>query len=123
VTQPVLIDLPAALLIHQEQIETFGGIHGIRDRNLLESAIGQARHTLEYTGDIHETAAQYAYSIARNHPFLDGNKRTAAACMLVFLDLNALPLPYVPDDIFSWIMQTASGKLSRKELAEHLRSG
>jgi len=122
-TEPVLIDQPAALLIHQEQIETFGGTQGIRDRNLLEPALGQARHTLKYTGDIHETAAQYAYSIARNHPILDGNKRTAAACILVFLDLNTLPLPYAADDIFDWIMQTASGKLSRKELAGHLRSG
>jgi len=121
VKQVVFIDLPAAFLIHQEQIETFGGTQGIRDRNLLESAIGQARHTLEYTGDIYETAAQYAYSIACNHPFLDGNKRTATACMLVFLDLNALPLPYAADDIFDWIMQIASGKLSRKELAEQLR--
>jgi len=123
VKQAVLIDLPAVLLIHEEQIEAFGGTQGVRDTALLESAIGQARHTLEYTGDIYETAAQYAYSIARNHPFLDGNKRTAAACMLVFLNLNALPLPYSADDIFSWAMQLATGDISRAQLAERLRNG
>ncbi|MDT8376255.1 MAG: type II toxin-antitoxin system death-on-curing family toxin [Mariprofundaceae bacterium] len=119
--EPVFIDLAIALLIHQEQIEAFGGGHGLRDQNSLESALGQARHTWNYTQDIFETAAQYCYSLARNHPFVDGNKRIAAACMLVFLDINGYEPDYSVEDVFIWTMEVAVGSLSREELAERLR--
>ena len=78
-----------ALAIHRQQIERFGGTQGIRDEALLESALGAARQTWHYSRDIFQTAAQYCYSIANNHPFLDGNKRVAAACMLVFWRLSS----------------------------------
>jgi len=119
--QPVFIDLPIALLIHQEQIEAFGGSHGLRNQNGLESALGQAQQTWSYTKDIYETAAQYGYSLARNHAFVDGNKRVAAACMLVFLDLNGLEQEYSAEEIFTWTMQTAVGSISREDLAARLR--
>jgi len=119
--QPVFIDLPIALLVHQEQIEAFGGSHGLRNQNGLESALGQAKQTWSYTKDIYETAAQYGYSLARNHPFVDGNKRVAAACMLVFLDMNGLEPEFNVEDIFTWIMETAVGSISREELAARLR--
>ena len=119
--QPVFIDLPIALLIHQEQIEAFGGSHGLRNQNGLESALGQAQQTWSYTKDIFEAAAQYGYSLARNHPFVDGNKRVAAACMLVFLDMNGLEPEFNVEDIFIWIMETAVGSISREALAAHLR--
>lgn len=119
--QPVFIDLPIALLIHQEQIEAFGGSHGLWNQNGLESALGQAQQTWSYTEDIFETAAQYGYSLARNHPFVDGNKRAAAACMLVFLDMNDLKPEYNVEDIFTWVMETAVDSISREKLAERLR--
>ena len=73
-----------ALQIHQQQIDRFGGASGLRDEAMLESALGAALQSWHYTADIFHTAAQYCYSLANNHPFIDGNKRTAAACMLVF---------------------------------------
>jgi death-on-curing protein len=82
---PKFLGLDAVLAIHYDQINTFGGAHGIRDQGGLESALGQAKQTYAYTRDLHQAAAQYLVSIARNHPFLDGNKRTAADCMLTFL--------------------------------------
>ena len=78
---PRFLSLEAALFIHREQIEAHGGAHGLRDQNGLESALGAAEQTFAYTGSLHEAAAQYLVSLSRNHPFLDGNKRIAAACM------------------------------------------
>ena len=120
-TQPVFIDLASALLIQQEQIEAFGGAHGLRDQTLLESALGQAQQTWANTNDMYEAAAQYALSIARNHPFVDGNKRTAAACMLVFMDINGMDINCTTDNIFTWTMKITVGEISREELAERLR--
>ncbi len=119
--EPLFIDLPIALLIHQEQIEAFGGSHGLRDQNALESALGQAKQTWAYTNDLFEAAAQYGYSLARNHPFVDGNKRIAAAAMLVFLDINGIEPNYHVEDIFTWAMEAAVGSITREELAKRLR--
>jgi len=83
-----LISKSLALQIRSQQIEHFGGTLGIRDEALLESALSAARQTGHYSDDISQTAAQYSYSLANNRPFLDGNKRVAAACMLVFLVAN-----------------------------------
>lgn len=118
---PKFIGIPAALAIHHDQISTFGGLHGVRDQGLLESALGQARQTYAYTEDLHETAAQYAVSIAKNHAFLDGNKRTAADCMLTFLVLNGVEPTLSAGQLFEWTLQVAAGGLNRSALAEHLR--
>ena len=120
-SQPVFIDLPIALVIQQEQIEAFGGSHGLRDQALLESALGQARHTWEYTGDIFETAAQYCFSLANNHPFIDGNKRIGAACMLVFLELNGIEPACSAEELFLWVMETATSSIDRQQLAARMR--
>jgi len=118
---PGFIKLDGALAIHREQITIFGGTHGLRDQTLLESALDQAQQTFRYTDDLFEAAAQYCVSIARNHPFLDGNKRVAAACMLVFLVLNKIEPAMTSAELFEWTMQVAIGKLSRADLAELLR--
>ncbi len=117
---PRFINLDSALEIHREQITIFGGTHGLRDQALLESALGQAAQTFAYTDDLFKAAAQYCVSIARNHPFLDGNKRVAAACMLVFLMLNKIEPTMSSAELFEWAMQTAIGKLSSAALAELL---
>lgn len=122
-TEPVFIDLRIALLIQQEQIEAFGGSHGLRDQHLLESALGQAQQTWAYTSDIYETAAQYCYSLSSNHPFVDGNKRMGAACMLVFLELNNIEPNCSVEELFTWAMEVATGSISRQELASRLRGG
>ncbi len=115
------ISKPLALKIHQQQIERFGGIEGIRDNNLLESALGAAQQTWSYTQDVYESAAQYCYSIAHNHPFLDGNKRTAAACMLVFLVKNHIKPMMNNTQLYDWVIAVATNQLQRTELAELLK--
>lgn len=114
--------IEAVLAIHYDQVNTFGGAHGLRDQGLLESALGQARQTFAYTDDLHETAAQYCVSLARNHPFVDGNKRTAADCMLTFLVLNGLEPTLTNEQLFEWTLKAAIGKLNRPGLAKLLRA-
>lgn len=118
---PRFLSVEAALYIHREQIEAHGGAHGLRDQNGLESALGAAEQTFAYTDSLHEAAAQYLVSLSRNHPFLDGNKRIAAACMLVFLDLNGIEPAFDSAELFEWTMEVAVGALKREQLAERLR--
>lgn len=110
-----------ALKIHQQQIERFGGLAGIRDNNLLESALGAPQQTWNYTQDIYESAGQYCYSIAHNHPFLDGNKRTAAACMLVFLVKNHIKPTMNNARLYDWVIAVATNHMQRTELAKLLK--
>lgn len=110
-----------ALKIHQQQINRFGGTHGLRDENLLESALGAAEQTWSYTNDMFQTAAQYCYSLANNHPFLDGNKRVAAACMLIFLVSNNLKPTMTNTQLYDWVISVATNEVSRDDLAELLR--
>lgn len=83
--------------------------------------MGQARQTYSHTRDLFEAAAQYGFSLAKNHPFLDGNKRTAADCMLTFLVLNGIEPTLTPEELFECALQVALGKLNRSRLAEVLR--
>lgn len=115
------LSIEAALFIHREQIEAHGGAHGLRDQNGLESALGAAEQTYAYTDDLFEAAAQYCVSLSCNHPFLDGNKRVAAACMLVFLDLNGIQPQFGSVELFEWTMEAAVGALKREGLAKRLR--
>lgn len=110
-----------ALQIHRQQIERFGGTQGIRDEALLESALGAAQQTWHYSGDIFQTAAQYCHSVANNHPFLDGNKRTAAACMLVFLAANSKQPAMDNTQLYEWVIGIATRQLSRNDLADLLK--
>jgi death-on-curing protein len=119
---PKFLGLEAALAIHFDQVNTFGGHHGLRDQGLLESALGQAQQTYAYTDDLPEAAAQYCFSIVRDHPFVDGNKRIAADCMLTFLVLNGIDPTMSPEQLFEWTMQLALGLLDRPQLAKLLRT-
>jgi death on curing protein len=110
-----------ALTIHRQQIECFGGTQGIRDEALLESALGAAQQTWHYSGNIFQTAAQYCYLLANNHPFLDGNKRAAAACMLVFLVANHQQPAMDSTQLYEWVINVATRQLSRDELADLLK--
>lgn len=120
-TSLFFISKPLALKIHQQQIERFGGLSGIRDNNLLESALAAAQQTWNYNQDVYESAAQYCYSIAHNHPFLDGNKRTAAACMLVFLVKNHIKPMMNNTLLYKWVIAIATNNMQRTELAELLK--
>ncbi len=117
---PKYLPFGAVLAIHHDQVNTFGGSHGLRDQGLLESALGQARQTFEYTNDIFQAAAQYGVSLAKNHPFVDGNKRTAADCMLTFLVLNGIEPTLTSKQLFEWTLRVAVGNLDRQTLARLL---
>jgi len=118
---PKFLGIEVVFAIHHDQISVFGGLHGLRDQGLLESALGQARQTYAYTKDLYETAAQYGVSLAKNHAFLDGNKRTAADCMLTFMMLNKIEPTLTPEQLFEWTLQVAIGELDRRKLAALLR--
>jgi death-on-curing protein len=119
----LFLTLAEVVEIQFDQIERYGGRGGIRDIGLLESAIaipeagfdGKFLHQ-----DIFEMAAAYALHICRNHPFVDGNKRTALACSLVFLELNGISLLDPEEQLYIAMMDVASGKLDKKRLAEIL---
>ena len=113
------------LLILQDQIRRYGGAYGVRDPALLSSAL--AMPSSSYGGkylhkDLFEQAAAYAFHICQNHPFVDGNKRTALATALVFLDLNGIPLNDPKEQLYKLMMNVASGKGTKAELAKKFRS-
>jgi death on curing protein len=111
------------LAIHEAQLAEHGGIAGIRDEGLLASALARP-HNLEAYGedvDAAALAATYAFGIARNHPFLDGNKRTAFVVMELFLNLNGWILNADDADCISTMLSVAAGELGEKALATWLR--
>lgn len=125
VTNPIWIDLELVEAIHERQIAEHGGGSGIRDKGMLESALAKPRQLQAYGGvqiDIPAMAASYAYGIARNHAFVDGNKRTAAVVCELFLLLNGYVL--LPDDatLYPVFLDLAAGDLSETELAAWLRA-
>ena len=109
--------------VHFEQIREHGGLYGIRDENALESALARAKQRWSYQADVdlHELAADYTFGIARNHPFVDGNKRIAFLAAYVFLGLNGQILQAGEDDVVRIIVALASGSLDRDSLADWLR--
>lgn len=112
------------LLIHDDQIRHSGGSAEIRDAGLLESALAQPQTQFggQYLhNDIFEMAAAYLFHIIQNHPFVDGNKRTGAASADIFLTMNGFNLHCKEKDFEKLVFSTASGKKSKKEIAEFLR--
>ena len=110
--------------IHAEAISVFGGSHGIRDQAVLESAVAAPQASFggrsPYADSI-EVAAAYLYYLCRNHPFIDGNKRTALGACLVFLRLNgAKPAPDGPE-WEEFTLSIASGAVGREEATQRLR--
>jgi death-on-curing protein len=118
VTEPQWLDTAIILDIHAEQLSLFGGADGIRDLGLLESALNRPLHKFAYgEADLAALAAAYAFGIARNHPFVDGNKRTAFASMIVFLGLNGIDFDVSPADATAVIMDLAAGEIDEGGLA------
>src|SRR6476661_11248599 len=116
--EPEWLDIDIVLDFHAEQLALFGGADGIRDRGLLESALARPLNKLAYgESGIATLAAAYGFGIARNHPFIDGNKRTALASMIVFLGLNGLDLDAPREQATVIILGLASGEMSEKGLA------
>lgn len=109
--------------IHQDQIETFGGLHGIRSENALESAIAQPLNVWCYGGgDLFKTAATYAFHVAERQVYFDGNKRTAVQAALDFLEINGIDTDPLPEAAtYQAMFDVANHELNRVELAAFLR--
>jgi death on curing protein len=116
---PKFLSLDEVLELHDDQISSFGGTPGVRDEGLLESALAQPQATFggEYLHPtIAEQAAAYLYHITMNHPFIDGNKRSAFAVTDTFLRLNGFYLNLTDDRAYDLVMQVAQGTMTKTEL-------
>lgn len=119
----ILLRLEVVLAIHEEQIAVHGGGAGIRDAGLLDSALARASNRVAYDpgADCAALAADYAFGIARNHPFIDGNKRTAFVAMELCLAENGYRLMAGDAESVLTMLDLASGKLEEHELAAWIR--
>jgi len=121
---PRFLDLAEVLEIHQSRIDLYGGTHGVRDIGLLQSALAQplAGFGQQYFhADIFEMAAAYLFHLSQNHAFIDGNKRTALACSLVFLAYNAIEIEAEFEALEELIVDAAQGHKDKKQIAEFFR--
>ena len=117
--EPAWIELDVVLAIHDEQLAEHGGQPGVRDPGLLESALGRPRNQFAYgEPSITRLAASYAFGISRNHPFLDGNKRTSLVVAELFLELNGYTLDASDAQCVTTFLQLAAGDLTEDQLAE-----
>ena len=119
---PIWITEEMVQVIHDDQIATHGGAYGLRDAGLLSSAIARARNRYAYEGaDVCELAAAYGYGIARNHPFVDGNKRTAFQVMYAFLKVHGFHFNAPEPEVVLTVQALAAGEVSEVELAAWLK--
>ena len=120
--EPVWLDLRDALAVHDRQLAEHGGPSGVRDQGALESALAKAINRWSYGEDDRCTlAAAYAFGVARNHPFTDGNKRTAWVLARLFLQLNGASLAFAESDAIDMVLALAAGELSEEALADWFR--
>jgi death on curing protein len=122
--EPIFLTLAEAVEIHNDQIRRYGGSPGSRDIRLLASAIAQP--LMSFGGhwlhrDLYEMGAAYAFHIAQNHPFVDGNKRTALATALVFLEINSISITDPNGLLLDAMFQIVSGQMSKSELTNIFR--
>lgn len=119
----VWLDRRLIQAIHLEQLREHGGAPGLRDEGLLESALARPLNRAGYGDpDIAELAALYALAIARNHPFIDGNKRTAYVALELFLDLNGVDFTASDADAVVTMLQMAAGDIPEDEFTAWVRA-
>lgn len=123
---PVWIREDVVLAIHRRQLAEHGGGEGIRDHGLLSSALARPQNALVYSEskegpDLAMLAASYAWGLARNHPFVDGNKRTAYVVCRTFLLLNGQDIGASAEEKYLTFLKLAEGRLSEHELASWIR--
>lgn len=122
-SEPVWLIVGAVYAIHNAQIAEHGGSDGVRDEGLLLSALARPQNVFAYSENVDHAAlaAAYAFGIAKNHPFIDGNKRTALVVMRTFLALNDIGFAASPEEKFTTILRLAAGTLDEDELAAWIR--
>ena len=121
----VFVTLDDILESHLNQIDTYGGSHGIRDIGLLESAIAQPEACFggQYLhADIFQMASAYIYHLVMNHPFVDGNKRVGLEAALIFLEINNENLNASDEELVDLVLKTTAGQVGKREIAEFFRS-
>lgn len=123
--EPIWIIEEVVHALHNRQLAEHGGGEGIRDQGLLESALTAPKNKFHYSqSEVHELAACYGFSIAKNHPFIDGNKRTAWVCTRLFLKLNSQDLKASPEEKVKVMLALAAGDIDQDQFAtwikEHL---
>jgi death-on-curing protein len=121
--EPVWIDLEDCLSFHEHLLARFGGLSGMRDQGLLESALARPQQLFGYgKPSLFEMAASYAFGIAKNHPFLDGNKRSAFMSAALFLEANGLSFQSTEESAVERTLALAAGAIGEEEYALWLKN-
>ena len=121
-TEPRWLLLRDILFLHEQQIQRFGGLPGVRDLNAVESAIARPQQKAAYGDpDLSELAAAYGFGLARNHGFSDGNKRVAFAALATFLKINGHELTAPEPDAIETMLGVAAGEMGEPDLAVWIR--
>jgi len=123
VKEPVWVDMADALSFHEEMLARFGGLPGLRDKGLLESALHRPRQLFDYgEPDLFDLAAAYASGIVRNHPFLDGNKRAGFMAAALFLEINGFSFRATEEDVVLQTLGLAAGQIKAAAYAKWLKA-
>lgn len=121
-SEPLWLTRPIIEAIHDEQLAIHGGASGLRDEGMLESALDRPRNKWSYEQtELPELAAAYAYGMARNHPFIDGNKRTSLLALYTFLGINGIDFDVPEAEAATMILSLAAGEVSEESLARWIR--
>ncbi len=123
--EPVWIRPEIVRAVHSRQLAEHGGTDGVRDEGLLDSALARPKNLFAYSTDppdLGALAAAYAFGLVKNHPFVDGNKRTAFVVCRVFLMLNGEDLEATKEEKYLTVLRVADGSVSEEELADWMRS-
>lgn len=124
-SSPEFLEADVVLFLHDHALREYGGVQGVKDAGLLESALHRPLNRLAYAGhpppDLFDLAASYAYGIASNHAFHDGNKRTAWSCCVLFLKINGQPVRIPAAEVVERVVDLARGALAEADFAQWLR--
>lgn len=122
---PEFLEPDAVLFLHDQAVREFGGLHGVRDEDLLNNALARPVNRFAYAGvsdvDLFDLAAAYAFGLARSHPFRDGNKRTAWSACVLFLKMNGAGLRVPAPDVIEQMVALAAGSVDETVFAAWLR--
>jgi death-on-curing protein len=121
---PIWVDERDVIAVHDQLLALHGGLSGLRDRGLLESALARPRQHYSYSEsvDVVEMAALYTVAIVRNHPFVDGNKRAGFVAGILFLELNGFKFKGSEEDVIRNVLALAAGDLDEAGYAAWLRA-
>ncbi len=121
-TEPEWLTVTIIVAIHDEQLAIHGGPSGIRDSGMLESALDRPRNKWAYeNAELPELAAAYGFGIAKNHPFVDGNKRTSLLALYTFLGINGIEFVVPEAEAASMILSLAAGEVSEESLTRWIK--